>query len=256
MDESNLRASPRGLLLQPSSTSSSINGTPASSQRTSTRSSPANVPSIPPPPLVSRPPLNQYLKIAVIRSPTDVVLCDDLENPGKKRQVVVGSLSDQKQEKTEETAQKKEDNNNKRDIPVPTITNVIQYERDVPPDYDIPESYIRFDHPSYEEVDEAVEYNVDQEDETWWKNDADFGPHSKAKVIWEGGLLSDDDSDETLQSLALRPEDVISQNPRYHKSSHGTYWLIERHRPRLSLSVFERMIDVLEKVSFRYALRR
>lgn len=249
MDESNLRASPRGnLLLQPSSLSSSNNGTPASSQRTSTRSSPANLPSIPPPPLVSRPPLNQYLKIAVIRSPNDAVLCDDPENPGKKRQVVVGSLLDQKQEKTEETTQEKAIKN-KRDIPVPTITTVRQYERDVPPDYEMSESYIRYNHPSYEEVDEAVEYNVDEEDETWWKNDDDFGPDSKAKVFWEGDTMADDDSDEMLQTLSLHPGDVIALNPRYYLSSHGTYWLIERHRPRLPLTVFERMIDVLEKAT-------
>lgn len=55
MDESNLRASPRGnLLLNSQSANSSVNGTPASSQRTSTRSSPANIPSILPPPLVSQ----------------------------------------------------------------------------------------------------------------------------------------------------------------------------------------------------------
>ncbi|KAL3804799.1 hypothetical protein ACHAWO_005328 [Cyclotella atomus] len=244
MDESNLRGSPRGNLLL---NSQSANSTPASSQRTSNRSSPANVPSILPPHLVSRPPLNQYLKIAVIRSPTDVVLCDDPERPGAKRQVAVGSLSNHTNVKTEQTAEKKEDNNNKRNIPVPTITTVRSYLRDVPPDFEVPQSYIRFSHPSYKEVDEAVEYNVDEEDENWWKGDEDFGPESKAKIIWEGDAIQGDDSAELLQSLS--PMDVIARNPRYYMSTHGTYWLVEKHRPRLPLVVFEKMLDVLEKAT-------
>lgn len=175
------------------------------------------------------------------------MLCDDPERPGKKRQVIVGTLTNHKQEQTEQASHSKtEDNNNKRDIPVPTITIVRQYERDVPPDFEVPQSYIRYNHPSYEEADAAVEYNIDQEDEIWWKNDEEFGPCSKAKVIWEGDAI-ESDPDDILQTLS--PSDVIAQNPRYFMSSHGTYWLIEKHRPRLPLYMFEKMMDVLEKAT-------
>ena len=247
MDESKVQQNtPRSNLLYPTSSISSNNGTPGSSQRNSLRSSPANIPPVSAIPLVYRPPLNQYLKIAVIRSPTDVVLCNDPEQPGKKREVVVSSLPNQKQENGQQDSQEKTDSN-KRDIPVPKITSVKGYGRDVPSNYNIPQSYIRFNHPSYEEVDEAVEYNIDEEDENWWKKDEDFGPESRPKVIWEGDMIIDEESEKTLQSLA--PIDVITRNPRYYNSAHGTYWLIEKHRPRLPLCVLERMMDVLEKAT-------
>lgn len=245
MDESKVQQNtPRSNLLYQTSSISSNNGTPGSSQRNSLRSSPANIPPLSSIPLVSRPPLNQYLKIAVIRTSTDTVLCNDPEQPGKKREVVVGSLPNQKQQNYQQDSQ---ENSNKRDILVPKITSVKRYSRDVPSDYNVPQSYIRFNHPSYEEVDEAVEYNIDEEDENWWKNNEDFGPESRANVIWEGDMMIDEESDKILQSLA--PIDVVTQNPRYYNSPHGTYWLIEKHRPRLPLSVLERMMDVLEKAT-------
>ena len=175
-----------------------------------------------------------------------MVLCVDPERPGEKREVIIGSLSDQKQENKKQQTQKMEDNN-KRRIPVPTVKTVKQYQRDVPPDFCIPQSYIRYNHPSYEEVDDTVEYNVDEEDENWWKKDESFGPESKAKIIWEGDAIIDDSSAQLLSKLS--PGDVISQNPRYYMSPHGTYWLIDKHRPRLPLSVFEQMLDVLEKAT-------
>ena len=175
-----------------------------------------------------------------------MVLCDDPERPGTKREVIIGSLSDRKEETTKQQTQKTEDNN-KRHIPVPTITTVKQYRRDVQPNFEVPQSYIRYNHPSYEEVDDAVEYNIDEEDENWWKQDESFGPESKAKIIWEGDPMVDDDSAHILSKLS--PGDVISQNPRYYMSPHGTYWLIDKHRPRLPLAVFEQMMDVLEKAT-------
>ena len=132
MDESKVQQNtPRSNLLYPTSSISSNNGTPGSSQRNSLRSSPANIPPVSAIPLVYRPPLNQYLKIAVIRSPTDVVLCNDPEQPGKKREVVVSSLPNQKQENGQQDSQEKTDSN-KRDIPVPKITSVKRYGRAVP----------------------------------------------------------------------------------------------------------------------------
>ena len=79
-------------------------------------------------------------------------------------------------------------NSNKKEIPVPTITIVRRYDRDVAPDYDIPQSYVRYVCPSYNEVlEDTVDYNLDAEDEAWWRNNQDFGPSATANIIVEGG---------------------------------------------------------------------
>lgn len=257
------RATPKNTSFsQPSSTNSSISENPTSTQRTSTRASPANAPIAPASSLVvSRPPLNVYLKIAIVRSPNDVVLCEDPERPGKTKQLVIGSLVEHRrpEDDKQETANEQRDaanikktaqSNKKTDIPVPTITTVKKYARDVPPTYKMPQSYIRYNHASYEQVDKEVEYNIDEEDENWWRADPHFGPDSNAKIVWEspsGNTVKENDSDEPVPSLTM--PDVIVQNPRYLMSSHGTNWIIRKFRPRLPLLVLEQMMDVLEKAT-------
>ena len=47
--------------------------------------------------LVPRPPLNVYVKIAVVRDGNDAVVCKDFERPGKtKKMVVMDQLSENK----------------------------------------------------------------------------------------------------------------------------------------------------------------
>mmetsp|Transcript_11299 Transcript_11299/g.23817 ORF Transcript_11299/g.23817 Transcript_11299/m.23817 type:complete len:1062 (+) Transcript_11299:52-3237(+) len=179
--------------------------------------------------LVPRPPLNPYRKIAIVRDPaTDVVICEDVERPGKFKKVIVGELMDPSKEKKnvndeqkvvesgtdrstnkesevktndEKNEEKKpeasESNNQNRsgsggkgkpktEIPVPTITVVKSYWTDVPPTYRVPSSYVRHVPPTYKEVmEESVEYNVDGEDELWWRNNKDFGPESEVTIIWK-----------------------------------------------------------------------
>mmetsp|Transcript_15311 Transcript_15311/g.33081 ORF Transcript_15311/g.33081 Transcript_15311/m.33081 type:complete len:829 (+) Transcript_15311:165-2651(+) len=264
--------------------------------------------------LVPRPPINVYLKIAIIRNPTDVVVCEDPEHPGRMKRLVVGNLLDEKRMTLEGKAQEEnaiegvgggeakvegvkvnnttttttsnneelkpppsESSNKKLEIPVPTITTVKQYTTDIPPTFPIPQSYVRYIPPTYEENDVTVEYNVDSEDEGWWRENEDFGPGSKGKIVWVDGSggevgasctverkASDDirkkrakwgddeevDNDNDESSFPnLTMHQVILQNPYLLQSSHSTKYLIQKYQPRLPLVVLEQMLDVLEKAT-------
>mmetsp|Transcript_22438 Transcript_22438/g.36700 ORF Transcript_22438/g.36700 Transcript_22438/m.36700 type:complete len:353 (+) Transcript_22438:403-1461(+) len=267
-----------------------------------------------PPLLIARTPLNAYLKIAIIRNPTDEVVCNDPEYPGTKKRVVVSDLLDgsltkvgttikEDERKNEEAktaatttadvkpvaalssspsyAEEKEKSNNKKDeeegpkkeIPVPTITTVPTYDLDIPPTYDIPTSYVRYIRPTYHETqNETVEYNIDVEDETWWRNNREFGPDAKCKIlingkeqiqIEEGGgqesVAAHDDTDGS-NAMDIDNQDnsnahnqytiqqVILTNPKYYlRSKHSTQYLLKKYQPKLPLRIMERMIDILEK---------
>ena len=164
------------------------------------------------PRVVPRPPLNVNLKIAIIRSGNDVVVCEDPEHPGRTKQIVINHQQlldatstssssngngitkegDTKQHSFAAAAKEKQDSSsssssNKKEIPVPTITTVRRYDTDIPPNYPTPISYVRHVCPTYEDVmNDSVEYNIDVEDETWWRNHLGFGPWSKAKILMPG----------------------------------------------------------------------
>jgi len=72
---------------------------------------------------------------------------------------------------------------NKKEIPVPTIKTSSTYNTEIPPTYNIPTSYIRYISPSYTQVNEDVEYNVNGVDELWLFENLDFGPNAQAKII-------------------------------------------------------------------------
>ncbi|KAL7496607.1 hypothetical protein ACHAWT_009283 [Skeletonema menzelii] len=267
-----------------------------------------------PPLLIARTPLNAYLKIAIIRNPTDEVVCNDPEYPGTKKRVVVSDLLDgsltkvgttikEDERKNEEAktaatttadgkpvaalsssssyAEEKEKSNNKKDeeegpkkeIPVPTITTVPTYDLDIPPTYDIPTSYVRYIRPTYHETqNETVEYNIDVEDETWWRNNREFGPDAKCKIlingkeqiqIEEGGgqesvaahdnadgsnAMDIDNQDNSNAHNQYTIQQVILTNPKYYlRSKHSTQYLLKKYQPKLPLRIMERMIDILEK---------
>jgi len=213
--------------IPPAATGAGGNGNnwsaPSSVVSTSTSTAPHQ--NLPPqqPPTVARTPLNVYLKIAIIRSPTDEVVCNDPEHPGTKKRVVVSQLLDgsltkvgskgDEQKADEKPAAaaaaslsstnegendgadgegKSSNQNNdkdapKKEIPVPTITTVPTYDLDIPPTYDIPTSYVRYIRPTYNETQyETVEYNIDVEDETWWRSNKEFGPDARCKILIDG----------------------------------------------------------------------
>jgi len=131
----------------------------------------------------------------VIRDERDVVVCEDPERPGRRKAIPARQLSSLGGggngggegagiESIKEKSESDKGGGSKKDIPVPTITTLRRYDRDVPPDFDVPVSYVRHIRPTYEEATRcAVEYNVDADDERWWAENADFGPRARVKII-------------------------------------------------------------------------
>ena len=72
---------------------------------------------------------------------------------------------------------------NKKEIPVPTITTSSTYNKEIPPTYSIPTSYIRYISPSYTQIEKEVEYNLNTMDEMWLFENIDFGPNAQARII-------------------------------------------------------------------------
>ena len=279
-------------------------------------------PSTATPLLIARTPLNAYLKIAIIRNPTDEVVCNDPEYPGTKKRVVVselldgsltkvGTVKENEQKNDDEmdeaktaatttsngkpvaasssslsnTEEKEKSNKTgkeegpKKEIPVPTITTVPTYDLDIPPTYDIPTSYVRYIRPTYHETqNETVEYNIDIEDEAWWRNNQEFGPNAKCKILIDGkeqkiqieeegggqksvaahekkddnnAMDIDDQQDDNNNTNAHKQytiQQVILTNPKYYlRSKHSTQYLLKKYQPKLPLRIMERMIDILEK---------
>ena len=97
----------------------------------------------------------------------------------------------------------------KHDIPVPEIRPVSEYEYDVSATYQIPLSYVRYHRPTNEELKSTLEYVLDLEDETWLKRNIKFGGAAPATMTTDRGT-----------TVRL---------------------------PRLSLEMFEQMMDILEK---------
>ena len=52
------------------------------------------------------------------------------------------------------------------------------YTKNVPPTYHVPTSFVRHVPKTAAEVEEAVEYNIDREDEDWWTDNLQFGPQA------------------------------------------------------------------------------
>ena len=63
----------------------------------------------------------------------------------------------------------------KLDIPTPRIVTVDTYEKEMPPTYHPPKSYIRYTKSSKQQQDNEMEYVADAEDEVWLHNNTKFG---------------------------------------------------------------------------------
>ncbi|KAL3785513.1 hypothetical protein ACHAW5_005267 [Stephanodiscus triporus] len=203
--------------------------------------------------------------MAVIRDERDSVICEDPERPGRRKVIPMRLLSSANDDRgggggggdddeeeddggggggkggsdgadtTENSGRGRHRGGadttagNKKEIPVPTITTVRRYDRDVPPNYDVPMSYVRYIRPTYAEaMEEVVEYDADAEDEKWWRENEDFGPYAKARIVvtgedhGEGEEEEEEDDDEPSGTTTM---DV------------------------LPLPYFERMMDALEKAT-------
>jgi len=120
---------------------------------------------------------------------------------------------------------------------VPTITHVANYERDVPATFEVPRSYVRYQRPSLEANETAVEYNVDEEDEGWLAENSLFGTKKSMK---KKGRKSGNQTEE----LATLTEESATGGETSDEDARS----VEK-KPTLSLRMFEHMIDLMEKAT-------
>ena len=148
----------------------------------------------------------------------------------------------------------------KLDIPVPRISNVDTYEKDLPPNYALPKSYVRYCRPSVEEIQNRVDYNLDLEDETWLKNHPRFGTKLKNGVeLTSKGDFTE--NDEHNDNIALKhngsdtfPNLVTSKfkerdGIKLYAVQDEDCPFAESSIPTLSLPMFQQMLDLLEKAT-------
>mmetsp|Transcript_8492 Transcript_8492/g.9340 ORF Transcript_8492/g.9340 Transcript_8492/m.9340 type:complete len:636 (-) Transcript_8492:57-1964(-) len=209
---------------------------------------------------VQRAPLDVYKKIAVVRSSEDSVVYEDAQG---KLQRITG-LGDEALSANPSLQPKV-----KFDIPVPQITVVGSYEKDVPANYEVPRSYVRYCRPSAEEIENIVEYNLDLEDENWLANHPRFGTNinvrgkkkqfamntksvvtsvgtngqTKKKMKWHN-------SQSNIHANTIQPSLIIHDVTETDTDSQDEDG-ISTHiiKPTLPLSTFEHMLDLLEKAT-------
>jgi len=178
-------------------------------------------PTPPPTAGLQRAPLDVYKKITVIRENGDSVSYEDSQG---KRQTV--------QDLGEEalsaipTLQPKV----KLDIPVPTITNVVNYERDIPATYQVPRSFVRYQRPRLEDAETTVEYNVDEEDEKWLAENLLFG--TKKNIKKKKGA-------NHAEEIATLTEESATGGETSDEEALAK-------KLTLSLRMFEHMLDLME----------
>ena len=109
------------------------------------------------------------------------------------------------------------------------------YHQDLPANYEISTSYVRYRKPSPDEMKQKIDYNLDEEDEIWLH---EF--HKKHTMKIMGGNKNDD---YNTMAMPLSPR---SQNmPRSPGLS--SIGITSSIYPNLTPNSFEIMIDVLEK---------
>lgn len=120
---------------------------------------------------------------------------------------------------------------------MPTITHVANYERDVPATFEVSRSYVRYQRPSLEANETAVEYNVDEEDEGWLAENSLLGTKKSMK---KKGRKSGNQTEEltTLTEESATGGDTSDEDARS----------VEK-KSTLSLRMFEHMIDLMEKAT-------
>jgi enhancer of polycomb-like protein len=119
--------------------------------------------------------LNLYQKIAVLRTGDDTLTYEDAQ--GRWKSVKVRELGDIIHKAT---PLEQKHAAAKHDIPVPQINSVSTYKRDVPDNYDLPNSYVRSQRVQLEDWLRRVDYMADAEDEQWLEK----------KVEWNAQISS------------------------------------------------------------------
>jgi enhancer of polycomb-like protein len=125
----------------------------------------------------------------------------------------------------------------KLDIPVPHLTVNPTYHQDVPANFTLPRSYVRYHRvASEDEYMDRLDYAADQEDEAWLEANTKFGAATMTETtaIYETFSSELAAVDETGTATVHSPATSLSDS------------LLEV-KPSLSLNLLERMLDVLEK---------
>lgn len=169
--------------------------------------------------------LNVYKKVAIIRKADDVLTYED--NEGNVKTVTDLHLAAAATTPINKTKPKD-------DIPVPKIRDVESYKTDVPSNYKCPIAYVRHRKASHQELRDNLEYVIDAEDEVWLLNNAKFGKTSSHA------------SSSSSSSLSSSP---VSERKRMATGE-------EKGTVQLPLSMFEIMLDVLEKATAFEAIVR
>lgn len=219
--------------------------------------------------------MNVYEKVAIIRRPTDSLTYEDPEGNVK----TVSDLGH-----AAATATPLATNKPKHDIPVPQIKFVETYNKDVPNNYEIQKSFVRYHRPSDMEWKyDNVEYVADIEDETWLANNTKFGgacnrPITKniTSTTNDGNDINNDnkqqanenkdkddmviDDGDNAATKAAAAAKSGSQDGRVTPPTMGgnpvltaamttpdTKTLQHQRRPQLRLSMLEHALDILEK---------
>lgn len=137
----------------------------------------------------------------------------------------------------------------KLDIPVPRINDVESYERDNPANYKAPRSYVRCHRLTPEEWDQTLEYVADKEDEAWLKANTKFGGAANNNTITNNNdSTSEEEKQQTSQDDEKEKSTTTTTTNNAGSSTTSTSKIVvHRRRPQLTLNMFERMMDAMEK---------
>ena len=123
----------------------------------------------------------------------------------------------------------------KLEIPVPHLTINETYHRDVPANYDLPRSFVRYHKVTAEDFIERRDYVADWEDEQWLAKNSKFGAAAAANVqALRPAPADDDESKRNGAVVETNASPLVSSAPLARV-------------PQLSITHFETMLDVLEK---------
>jgi enhancer of polycomb-like protein len=174
------------------------------------------------------PALNVYKKISVIRHADDHLTYEDAN--GNTKSVSVQELGDAIASATPLHTPRI-----KLDIPVPRINTVEDYEKDIPANYKLPNSYIRYHRLTPDDLENVLEYVADQEDELWLYQHPKFGTT----------MTTTPSATNTVSNAATG--DVPAASNRSNNNAQGMN-AHSRHQ-HLPLRMFEEMMDLLEKAT-------
>ncbi len=143
----------------------------------------------------------------------------------------------------------------KLDIPVPRITIVESYNKDLPANYIIPKSYVRYQKATVEEIENTIEYNLDEDDELWLANHPIFGTNNISPAIVP--LSDTTPTSHGAKKQKKSPKSSKADSPIVTSNLQGgiedknKWFNVEslQVKPCLSQLTFEHMLDLLENAT-------